>query len=243
MKGLDKQVNYIWFDLGYTLVYVNREERYQKKLKELGVDVSLEKLTLAFHLADKYFMREHPGLLGKKWEMYATAYHQVLHTYLELDIDFRSKALIEPDDPNRPKGHWKAFEATIPTLQMLKKQGIGVGLISNWNETARNVLKETEILSYLDHIVISSEVGYEKPDERIFKIALDQANISANNCLYVGDNFYDDVIGSRKVGMPSILINPFGKKGIEEVSNVQIISNIKELLPSIEPRLQKDKAK
>ncbi len=231
-------MNYIWFDLGYTLVYVEREKRYQEKLKQFGIDRSLEKIKLAFHLADKYFMREHPGLLGKKHEEYAMSYHQVLQNYMDVTINVNAETLAEPDDPNMPKGHWQAFEDTIPTLQSLKEKGVGVGLISNWNETARDVLEGTGIITYLDHIIISSEVDIEKPDERIFNIALDQAGVAASDCLYVGDNFYDDVIGSRKVGMPSILINPFDQKGIEEVEGVQVISNIKELLPTIEPTLQ-----
>lgn len=227
-------MKYIWFDLGYTLVYVKREESYQKRLKQFGVDVSLEDLRIAFHLTDKKFMREFPGLLGKKRELYANSYYEILHNYLHLDINVNKDELIEPEDSSNPKGHWQVFKDTLPVLQRLKEKRFGIGLISNWNDTAREVLQETGIISYLDHVVISSEVNIEKPDERIFNIALEQAGIPAKECLYVGDNYYDDVVGSRKVGMKSILINPFGKKGIEELEGVQVISNINELLPALE---------
>lgn len=227
-------MKYIWFDLGYTLVYVKREESYQEKLKQIGIDVSLESLREAFHEADKYFMREFPGLLGKERKVYAESYHKMLHHYLGIDVSSNKEFLMRPDDSSNPKGRWQLFEATIPTLKKLKEKGIGVGLISNWNHTARDVLEETGIISYLDHIIISSEVDIEKPNEQIFEIALEQANVNASDCLYVGDNYYDDVIGSRKVGMNSILINPLGKKGIEELEGVQIISNIKDLLPIVE---------
>lgn len=227
-------MKYIWFDLGYTLVYVKREESYQEKLKQIGVDVSLESLRKSFHLADKYFMREFPGLLGKERKAYAESYHKMLHHYLDIDVNSNKEFLMKPDDSSNPKGRWKLFEATIPTLEKLKEKGIGVGLISNWNHTARDVLEETGIISHLDHIIISSEVNIEKPNRRIFEIALERANVNASDCLYVGDNYYDDVIGSRKVGMDSVLINPLGKKGIEELEGVQIISNIKDLLAIVE---------
>ncbi|CQR46818.1 Pyrimidine 5'-nucleotidase YjjG [Paraliobacillus sp. PM-2] len=230
-------MKYIWFDLGYTLVYVNRELSYQHKLKQIGVDVSLEELKLAYHYTDKYFMREFPGLLGKNHEAYATSYHKILHDYLNLTNDLNLELLMKPDYVDEPKGRWRAFDDTIPVLRKLKEKGIGVGLISNWNHTARKVLEETGIIGHLDHIIVSSEVDVEKPNERIFNIALEKAGVAANECLYVGDNYYDDVVGSRKVGMDSILINPFDKKGIEEVEDVQVISNIKELLPTIKPVL------
>lgn len=227
--------SYIWFDLGYTLVYVDREEKYQQRLKQHGIDVSIEKLKLAFHMSDKYFMREFPGLLGKKHHLYAEDYHRILHQYLRLNEDLDFKRLSMPEEASKPKGNWVAFKDTIPTLKKLKEKGIGVGLISNWNLTAREVLKETNIYDYLDNIIISSEVNIEKPNEEIFKIAIKEANVAAEECIYIGDNYYDDVIGSRKVGMSSILINPYDKQGIEEIENVQIIANIKDLLPLLEP--------
>lgn len=47
--------------------------------------------------------------------------------------------------------------------------------------------------------------------------------------MYVGDNYYDDVIGSSKVGMESCLINRFGNVGIEEIDSVRTISSVADL--------------
>ncbi|MBP3040316.1 HAD-IA family hydrolase [Bacillaceae bacterium Marseille-Q3522] len=216
-------ISFIWFDLGYTLVYMNREQIYQKKLREYGIDKSMEELKLAFHLADKFFMREYPGLLGQGREKYARKYHKVLHKFLR--IEELPEMLHQSEKPV----HWKTFPETLLTLQNLKNSGFGIGLISNWDHTAKDVLKQTGIFPYLDHVVISSEIQIEKPAEKIFQYALQQAGVSAEECLYVGDNYYDDVVGSRKVGMQSILINPYANKGIEELGDIQVISNIKEL--------------
>ena len=48
-------------------------------------------------------------------------------------------------------------------LAMLKNDSKKVGLISNWDMTARNVLKVNELYDFFDEIVISSEVNIEKP--------------------------------------------------------------------------------
>jgi putative hydrolase of the HAD superfamily len=226
-------LDYIWFDLGYTLVYLNREERLQQVLKEQGIEKTMEEVALAYHLTDKYFMREYPGLLGKERKHYASQYQQALHHYLGIEdkeIHYHPMKI----QKNREK-LWRAFPETLHTLQQLKQAGVGVGLISNWNDTARSVLKETEIYPLLDHIVISSELNIEKPDKRIFEHAIEQSGVPAEKSLYVGDNYYDDVVGSRKVGMDSILINPYGKTGIEELGDqVPVIGNIKDLIPAID---------
>ena len=229
-------VEYIWFDLGYTLVYLNREEKFQEVLQAHGINRSIEEIKLAYHLADKYFMREHPGLLGKDRKYYAEQYQAKLNSYLGIigmfDKDIRNIQ-------TKTTVSWRAFPDTIRTLQELKRMGIGVGLISNWNDTARQVLQENNIFPLLDHVVISSELQIEKPDRRIFEHAIELAGISPERSLYIGDNYYDDVVGSRKVGMDSILINPFGWIGIEELASedVTIISNVKELLPVLEKQL------
>ncbi|WP_255637607.1 HAD family hydrolase [Virgibacillus sp. AGTR] len=218
---------YIWFDLGYTLVYLNREELYQQLLKNHGITLPLEDIALAYHLADKYFMREHPGLLGKKRELFMHDYHHILHSYLGI-------APMEETQPiTNKKPEWRVFPETLSILKQLKNTGYQVGLISNWNNTAREVLQQTGIIHYLDHVVISSEVGIEKPDERIFQHACQQAGVSPEESLYVGDNYYDDVIGSHKVGMDCVLINPYERKGIEELKNVDPIANIKDLFQKV----------
>ncbi|WP_217588176.1 HAD family hydrolase [Lentibacillus saliphilus] len=227
-------MTFIWFDLGYTLARLNREEVFQQHLGQLGIDRSILSIQRAYHLADKTFMREYPGVLGHMDAEAKQLYNTLLHEHLEVDVLpgqlhlFPGKGLKQIE--------WHAFPETISVLRQLKEKGFGIGLISNWNETADHVLKQTGIQPYLDYQVISSHIQIEKPDERIFQYALDQAHVSAADCLYVGDNYYDDVIGSRKVGMDSILINPFGKLGIEELQDVHTISGVGELLDVLENR-------
>ncbi|MET3698772.1 putative hydrolase of the HAD superfamily [Bacillus oleivorans] len=220
-------MNYIWFDLGYTLVHTNREERFQLLLEKSGIHKSADEIALAYHLADKYFMRELPGVLGRQFHKYAGDYQKLLCEFLAINPESIEKSTAETP---QQRMEWRAFPHTIPTLQILRERGYGIGLISNWDQTAKDVLAQTGIDSYLDHKIISSEIQIEKPDQQIFWHALEKAGVSAAESIYIGDNYYDDVVGSRRVGMESILINPFGKQGIEEIEGVPIITNIGELL-------------
>lgn len=64
--------------------------------------------------------------------------------------------------------------------------------------------------------------------------ALKKANIKSQECLFVGDNYYDDIVGSSKVRMKAVLINPYERIGIEELKYNHIIANISELPKFIE---------
>ncbi len=223
-----ENVDMLWFDLGYTLVKQDREIKMRQYLSENGYDVSHDFLEKAYHLADKKFMRKR----HEYGELFSLAfYRQYLSNLIKyLEIRLTPEALIDCVMENK-KGKeavWSCFDYTHDTLSELKREGYSLGLLSNWDDTARKVLMDNALDSYFDHIVISSEVGFQKPDSRIFEHALTQCGKEAENCLYIGDNFYDDVIGSSAVGMDSILINRFGTFGVEEIEHL-IISGINEL--------------
>jgi putative hydrolase of the HAD superfamily len=193
-------VSFVWFDLGYTLVYQEREAVYQRFLLEEGIDVGIQRIELAYHLADKLFMREYPGVLGREPGTFYPWYIGVLNHFLGLhfDLERQCRRLRELQGPCERA--WRAFPEAVPVLKELRSRSIGVGLISNWDHSARSVLMDTGLLPLLDPIIVSSEVGVAKPDPEIFRIALEQAGVAPDQCLYVGDNYYDDVIGSERAG-------------------------------------------
>ena len=96
---------------------------------------------------------------------------------------------------------WHAYPHVPDVLDYLASRGKRLGVISNWDPSAKPILTGLGILDCFEVVVISSEVGASKPDERIFRIALEQAGIAPGVCLYVGDNYYDDAVGASAVGM------------------------------------------
>ena len=197
---------------------------FQERLHAAGIDRPIKDITVAYHLADKYFMREFPGVLGKHFKEYANKYEELMLEYLKVQPSMKI-----PNEDEESKLKWTAFPETLPTLQKLKRAGFGIGLISNWDPSARDVLSQTGIDKYLDYAVISSEVKVEKPNEEIFYYGLKKADVSPEESMYIGDNYYDDVLGSQRVGMDSMLINPYGRLGIEEVKDVPIIRDVNAL--------------
>jgi len=224
------KVSYVWFDIGYTLLYMQREITYQQVLKEYGIEVSLKKLEKSFHLTDKLFMREYPGIFLKERAVYMPWFLGVLNYRLALglnvcEVDERWEKIQE-----KTLNYWLPFDGVHQALEELEKNSIGMGIISNWDHSAQEILKNAKLNKYFTHKVISSEIGYTKPSAEIFEAAIDKAGVNARECLYVGDNYYDDAIGCRKVGMNPLIINRFGSLGVEEIKDCPIIPHIGEVL-------------
>ena len=76
-----------------------------------------------------------------------------------------------------------------------------LGVISNNFGNTQGWCDEYELTPLLDTVIDSTVVGIEKPDPKIFYLALDEMGISSKNSVYVGDTFRDDVVGSNQAGM------------------------------------------
>ncbi|KKO55566.1 HAD family hydrolase [Paenibacillus sp. DMB20] len=222
-------IRYLWFDLGYTLVRLNREEVYQKVLEIFEVYRSREEIAMAYHLTDKMFMRDYKGMLGKDSRAYMPWYIGTLNYHLRLLLPIEEVVQVHRKLASDHPIRWSAYDGAKDTLRGLRNHGYRLGLISNWDETARSVLAENGLDEELDEIIVSSEVGMEKPDLGIFRLALERGNVSPKQSLYIGDNYYDDVVGSQKVGMHCLLINPYGKYGVEELSYRPVINGIQDV--------------
>lgn len=222
--------HYVWFDLGMTLVEPSRSSLYQKVLKEFQVDRTDTQIRKAYHLTDKLFMKEYPHVLGTDETCFMPWYIGNLNYFLDVRLNIIEVYQRFKEVRVKESTGWKRIPSAIGVLKELKRKGIKTGLISNWDRSCRKVLEENQLLDLLDTVVISSEMGVEKPEKEIFEAAFEQGNTSALESLYVGDNYYDDVIGAANVEMNCVLINPYGKEGIEEISHDKIISDISEVI-------------
>ncbi len=227
MEG--KRKKYIWFDLGYTLLKLNREGKFQNILTDLGFSRTINEIDEAFHLTDKLFMRKYPGLLGKGRDSFMPMFLGNVTYILGLRLDICPLYVEWKKKLKDPFKVWIPFDHVKDELIKLSDKGFRLGVISNWDKTAVPILDMHGLTPLFENIIISSEVGFEKPSVEIFNIALDQAKISAEDCLYVGDNYYDDGIGSKNAGMDFVIINSFGTLGVEEIKDCAIVPDITHL--------------
>ena len=83
-----------------------------------------------------------------------------------------------------------------------------LGIITN-NSTAEQheKLRALDIAHYFDTIVISEEVGLTKPDTRIFDMALERIGARAEESVFVGDSWQNDIQGAIRSGMAAVWLN------------------------------------
>ena len=93
----------------------------------------------------------------------------------------------------------------IQTLHELRTRGYKLGLISNTGRTSaitqRRRMKDAGILDFFETTVFSNEVGWRKPDRRIFSVAIEKLNATPGRIIHVGDNPYADIWGAKQMGM------------------------------------------
>ncbi|KAJ4827736.1 hypothetical protein Tsubulata_036811 [Turnera subulata] len=96
---------------------------------------------------------------------------------------------------------WHLPDGAQGALCLLKDAGVKMAVVSNFDNRLRKLLKDLNVIDLFDAIIISSEVGYEKPDSKIFESALDQLSVEAGRAVHVGDDQKADKEGANAVGI------------------------------------------
>lgn len=156
----------------------------------------------------------HPGMSTESSDARAAYLRLLLH---ELGIGDPSTARALAawrQTYNAPVG---IFDVADPegqaALALSRDAGLRVGVVSNSNGTARALLGALGLGGHLDFVIDSFEVGVEKPDARIFALALARAGVEPSEAVYVGDLYSVDILGARGAGLDGILLDPGGHWG------------------------------
>ena len=99
------------------------------------------------------------------------------------------------------------YDDVLPALDLLKAQGLALGMISNINRDAAELSESLGLTPYLDFTVTSSEIGFEKPHPAIFRAALDRCGTSPQETVHVGDQITSDIEGALNVGINPVLLD------------------------------------
>ncbi len=110
---------------------------------------------------------------------------------------------------NVPVGVWDAPAPHAESaLAAVQRAGLVAAVISNSNGSIRGILDRLGLSGYLDFVLDSSEVGVEKPDPRLFRLALERVGVAPDEAAYVGDLYSVDVLGARAAGLEAVLLDP-----------------------------------
>lgn len=111
-------------------------------------------------------------------------------------------ALAELREYHREHNLWEHVEPDVmPALAALRDRGLRLVVVSNANGRLRHLFDRVDLTKWFDHVLDSHEWGVEKPDRRLFQLALEQSRADASKTVHVGDLYYVDVVGARNAGL------------------------------------------
>lgn len=118
---------------------------------------------------------------------------------------------------------------TYDLLADLKAAGYLLGVISNRDRPFVDELRQMGLEGYFNLAVSGGEAGSKKPDPGIFQHTLALAGASPVESLYVGDNYFADVVGARNAGLHPVLLDTdgiFHQPGCPSIKSLSQLPNI-----------------
>ncbi len=119
----------------------------------------------------------------------------------------------------------------MPALQALRRRGLGLTVVSNANGTLRAHAERVGLSPLVDCILDSCDLGVEKPDPRLFEIALERSGAHRDTTIHVGDLYEVDVVGARAAGIRAVLLDA---AGLYDNVDCPRVSSLSELVTVIE---------
>lgn len=129
---------------------------------------------------------------------------------------------------------WRIYDDVLPTFEALRARGKTLGLISNWDRRLDGILAELGLSGRLDSVVISHQVGAEKPDPAIFRRAIELCGLAPGQALHVGDSLEEDVAGARAAGIQAVWLRRGGAEEHCDPAGAPVVEGLLELLDLVE---------
>jgi putative hydrolase of the HAD superfamily len=217
------RIEVILFDAGQTFLFPDFP--YLKNLlAEYGVATDILPLQKGAALAREKTFRY---CEKENWKDYLTFWMQ----YVGTPEPAIPEILTRIHERHRREHLWSWPDPTAAEVfAQLKKLGYRLGVISNSDGSIAGSMQKFGFASFFDCMIDSHVVGVEKPNSKIFEIALTQLNISAERCVYIGDNYDRDVIGARNAGMTPILLDPFEVVAETDVIRIKVLGDLIDIL-------------
>jgi len=209
----------IFFDLDGTLRHnvPSGAEVFTDYVRALGLEVDGEARLRAVRWEHSYWassvdlrddLLAHSGETEKFWIEYSRRRLVALGASPESAVQFAP-------DVSKHMGEFYKPQSIVPedvrrVLPQLKQAGYILAVISNRDKPFHDLLNDQGIAEFFDFSLAAGEVNAFKPEPEVFGHALRRVNLSAQEAIYVGDNYYADVIGARRAGLLPVLYDPLG---------------------------------
>jgi len=229
-----KKFEGILFDYGHTLVWFPhyREiqlisvQNVQRRLRALGVSVKTSRIQA---LIEEYAHRRKNQRVGIDAEFREILSGLGVARYNEEDLH----QIIE--------SHWRPYVQDARArmgaknlLNYLKSKGYKLGIVANiWSGGMNPALEKLGLDRFLDTMIASVDVGYQKPEPEIFQLALKRLELGVQETIMIGDNPSSDIQGAHNLGICTVRLmrgsnrtEPDVVEADFKIRNLQTLTNI-----------------
>lgn len=126
----------------------------------------------------------------------------------------------------------KLVDGAMELLEYLRPKYRMHILSNGFKELQSHKMRTSGILHYFDSLILSEDIGINKPRRELFEYALEKSGSQVSDSIMIGDMFDTDIAGAAGVGMEQIYYNPKEKKGhpFTPTYEVNHLLQIKEIL-------------
>jgi len=230
----------IFFDLDGTLRHSVPEggEVFSAYVAALGLRVNHEDLLRAARWEHLYWassadlrddLLAHSADTEKFWVEYSRRRLIALGASQKLAVELAPRVSKHMGEEYKP-------ESIVPadvrrTLPLLKQVGYSMAVVSNRDKPFQTLLDSHNLSEFFTYALAAGEVDSYKPEPGVFEHALKHMNVTAQETVYVGDNYYADIVGAHRAGLQAVLYDPHF---IFPDANCITIRSFDELLPVIQ---------
>ena len=120
-------------------------------------------------------------------------------------------------------------DGAVSLLKCLRARRHPMALVTNGSKSQRAKINAVGASVYFDTVLISEEVGINKPDTAIFRQAMSRLNAAPERSVFVGDSLEHDMVGARNAGMMTVYLKKGGDEEAGESACDLIVSDLREL--------------
>lgn len=140
------------------------------------------------------------------WTEYSRRRLIALGTSPAMAVELAGKVSLHMSEAYKPRS--VVPDDVRQTLMELKQAGYVMAVLSNRDKPFQDVLDSHGISEFFSFSLSGGEVDSYKPKPGLFEHALNRARIAPEQAIYVGDNYFADVVGSRRAGLQPVLFDP-----------------------------------
>ena len=230
-----RDVNTILFDLGNTLSHLDHSF-VAEVITRHGRAVHAGEVAAAEYrgkaAVDAQMRARRAGTDATRHRPYFDA---ILHT-LGVQAEVWPAIAADLQAENARASLWRVIHDDTPSvLAALRARGYQLGVVSNADGRVPSTLADRGLAEHFATIIDSHLVGVEKPDPRIFQLALEACGATPAQALFVGDIYEIDVVGARNAGLSAVLLDPLGLYEGVDCERIDRVARLLELLPEQAP--------